>query len=86
MDFVKNVKERFENEALLDLANVLLASLDELIIANHNMGHIMRDANGVSIYFPTQRSPFKETFEMYEKLDFSKEHPHWVALIKWYYA
>ena len=49
------------------------------------MGYSMRDANGVSIYFPSQKRPFKETFEMYEKLDFSKNYPHWIALIKWYY-
>lgn len=86
MDFVKNVQERFDDEMLLCLADRLLGSLDDLIIANHNRGYLMRDANGISIYFPTQRSPFKETFEMYEKLDFSQNHPQWIALIRWYYA
>ncbi|CAA6801873.1 MAG: Unknown protein [uncultured Sulfurovum sp.] len=86
IDFVKNLKERFDDESLLCLSDRLLGSLDDLIIANHNMGDAMRDANGVSIYFPTQRNPFKETFEMYEKLDFSKDYPNWIALIRWYYA
>ena len=85
MDFIKNVKERFDDERLLALVDKLLGSLETLIIANHSMGHSMRDANGISIYFPTQTNPFKETFDMYEKLDFSKAYPNWIALIKWYW-
>jgi len=87
VDFVKNAKERFDDvEAIIKVSDKLLTSLEELIIANHNMGHSMRDANGISIYFPTQKNPFKETFEMYEKLDFSQDYPSWIALIKWYYT
>ncbi len=50
------------------------------------MGHRVRDANGVSLYFPAKIRPFKESFEMYEKLDFSKNYPNWINLIKWYYS
>jgi hypothetical protein len=86
VDFVKNVKERFDNEELSNLADTLLMALDKFIIANHNKGYRMRNANGISLYFPTQKTPFKETFEMYEKLDFSKHYPHWIALIRCYYG
>ena len=86
VDFIKNVQGRLKIESLEPYAKKLLKALDRFIVANHTMGYSMRDANGVSLYFPSQKRPFKETFEMYEKLDFSKEYPHWMALIKWYYS
>ena len=86
VDFVKNVQGRLNIETLEPYAKKLLESLEKFIVANHNMGYSMREANGVSLYFPSQKRPFKETFEMYEKLDFSKAYPHWIALIKWYYS
>jgi len=85
IDFIKNIQVRVEREILNVLAKKLLEDLEKFIIANHNMGYSMREANGVSVYFPSKTRPFKETFEMYEKLDFSKDYPHWIALIKWYY-
>ena len=85
VDFIKKVKERLEIEVLEPYADKLLASLKTFIIANHTMGYSMRDSHGVSVYFPSQKRPFKETFEMYEKLDFSQKYPHWIGLIKWYY-
>ena len=86
VDFVKNIQGRLKIEALEPYAKKLLEALEQFIVANHNMGYSMREANGVSLYFPSQRRPFKETFEMYEKLDFSKNYPHWIELIKWYYG
>ena len=86
VDFVKNIQGRLKIESLEPYAKKLLDALDKFIVANHNMGYSMRDANGVSLYFPSQKRPFKETFEMYEKLDFSKDYPHWISLIKWYYS
>ncbi len=59
--------------------------IDKFILSNGTSGWNMQDANGVSIYFPTRKSPFKETFEPYEKLDFSINYPNWVELIRWYY-
>ena len=85
VDFIKKVKSRLKLEALEPYADKLLLSLEQMIIANHTLGHCMRDANGVSIYFPSQKRPFKETFEMYEKLDFSIDYPYWLRLIKWYW-
>ncbi len=86
VDFVKNVQGRLNIEVLEPYTKRLLEALDRFIVANHNMGYSMRDANGVSLYFPSQKRPFKETFEMYEKLDFSKDYPHWIRLIRWYYS
>ncbi|MBU1668699.1 hypothetical protein KKC13_09780 [bacterium] len=85
VDFVKKVKRRLTIEVLEPYADALLASLEKMIIFNATLGHRMRDAHGVSIYFPSEKRPFKETFEMYEKLDFSKKYPNWITLIKWYY-
>ena len=85
IDFIKNIQRRVEIEALNTPAKKLLEALDKFIIANHNMGYSIREANGVSLYFPLKTRPFKETFEMYEKLDFSQEYPSWLALIQWYY-
>jgi hypothetical protein len=85
VDFVKKVKSRLKLEAVEPYADKLLDSLDKMIIANHTLGHRLRDAHGVSIYFPSEKRPFRETFEMYEKLDFSKEYPSWLKLIKWYW-
>jgi len=86
VDFVKNIQGRLKIESLEPYAKKLLDALDKFIVANHNVGYSMRDANGVSLYFPSQKCPFKETFEMYEKLDFSKDYPYWISLIKWYYS
>ncbi|CAA6825446.1 MAG: Unknown protein [uncultured Sulfurovum sp.] len=85
VDFVKKVKSRLDLEALEVHADKLLASLEKVILANHTIGYFMDDANGVSIYFPNQSRPFKDTFEMYEKLDFAEACPNWVKLIKWYW-
>jgi len=85
VDFVKKVKSRLKLKAVECSANRLLKALDKMIIANHTVGYRMRDANGVSIYFPSEKRPFKETFEMYEKLDFSKDYGNWIGLIKWYW-
>ena len=86
VDFVKNVQGRLKIEALEPYAKKLLEALDKFIVANHNMGYSLREANGVSLYFPSQKRPFKETFEMYKKLDFSKDYPNWIGLIRWYYS
>jgi hypothetical protein len=86
VDFVKKVKSRLKLEAVEPYADKLLASLEQMIIANHTIGYRMRDAHGVSIYFPFDKRPFKETFEMYEKLDLSKAYPSWLRLIKWYWV
>ena len=86
VDFVNNVKRRLKLEEVDVFADKLLLSLEKMIVDNHTLGHRMRDANGVSIYFPSEKRPFKETFEMYEKLDFSKEYPQWIRLIKWYWV
>ena len=85
VDFINKVKNRFELEVLLPYADELLASLKALIIANHNIGGFMKEANGISIYFPYENRPCEETFLMYEKLDFSLEHSNWIGLLKWYW-
>ncbi len=84
IDFIKKVQFRVQIEPLKLYSKRLLEKLEKFIIANYNMGYRVRDANGVSLYFPL-KEPFKETFEMYEKLDFSKNYPNWINLIKWYY-
>lgn len=84
-DFVKQVQGRLKLEVLDPYAKALLNALKEMILSNVTLGHRMRDAHGVSIYFPSQKRPFKETFERYEKLDFSQDYPHWIRLIKWYW-
>ncbi len=85
MDFVRKAKNRLQFEALESHADKLLSSLETLVLANHTIGHFMEDANGVSIYFPNAGRPFKDTFEMYEKLDFAEACPNWLKLIKWYW-
>lgn len=85
MDFVQKVKNRLQLEAVEPDADELLTLLEEMILANHTIGYFMNDANGVSIYFPNAHRPFRETFEMYEKLDFAEACPNWVKLLKWYW-
>jgi len=86
IDFAHKVQSRLQFKELEVHANRLLSSLEKLILANHAIGHFMDDANGVSIYFPNESRPFKDTFEMYEKLDFAKACPNWLKLIKWYWV
>ena len=85
VDFVHKVKSRLGFESVAPYVDELLNSLDSLVLANHTIGYFMDDANGVSIYFPNKSRPFRETFEMYEKLDFAKACPNWVKLLKWYW-
>ena len=85
VDFVEKAKVRLNITCLDFHADKLLDALKLLIVANGTSGYGMRAAHGVSLYFPSQKRPFKETFEMYEKLDFSQDYPHWIELIKWYY-
>jgi hypothetical protein len=85
VDFVQKVKNRLSLEHVEPHADKLLNSLKTLILANHTVGYFMEDANGISVYFPNKSRPFKDTFEMYEKLDFGKACPNWVKLIKWYW-
>ena len=86
MDFVRKVQSRLQFEELEVHVENLLSSLKKLVLANHTIGHFMDDANGVSIYFPNESRPFKDTFEMYEKLDFAEACPNWLKLIKWYWV
>ena len=85
VDFVHKVQNRLDIEELEPYANRVLKSLDSVIVANHTVGYFMEDAHGISIYFPNQNRPIKETFEMYEKLDFAKACPNWIKLLKWYW-
>jgi len=85
MDFVQKVKNRLQLEAVEPHADELLTLLEQMILANHTVGYLMNDANGVSIYFPNTHRPFKDTFDMYEKLDFAEACPNWVKLLKWYW-
>ena len=86
VDFVRKVQSRLQFEELEVHVENLLSSLEKLVLANHTIGHFMDDANGVSIYFPNESRPFKDTFEMYEKLDFAEACPNWLKLIKWYWV
>jgi len=85
IDFLENIEHNLKIDALEPYIKKLLNSLDSLILANYARGYRMRGANGVSIYFPSEKSPNKETFKMYEKLDFSQEYPNWIELIRWYH-
>ena len=85
VDFVQKVKNRLSLEQVEPHADKLLSSLKTLVLANHTIGYFMEDANGISVYFPNESRPFKDTFEMYEKLDFTEACPNWVKLIKWYW-
>ncbi len=85
VDFVQKVKSRLGYKSIESHANKLLKSLNSFVIANHTIGYQMENAHGVSIYFPNESRPFRETFEMYEKLDFARDCPNWVKLLKWYW-
>jgi len=79
--FVKLVKEEFTFDAI----EPLLVSLEKMILSSRALGNGVQDVYGVSIYFPSS-NPFKETFEMYEKLDFSYDYPNWIGLLHWYHS
>ena len=79
--FAKLVEEEF----IFDAIKPLLESLEKMILSSRALGYGMQDVYGVSIYFPSS-NPFKETFEMYEKLDFSHDYPNWIGLIRWYHS
>lgn len=85
IDFIHKVRDRLNFETLDAPIEELLALLDRFILANHTVGYFMNDAYGVSLYFPYENRPYNETFEMYEKLDFSKNYPNWIKLIKWFW-
>jgi hypothetical protein len=77
--FIKLVDESFQ----ITSSKRLLKLLDNMIIANRALGYDMEYAHGVSIYFPHTKVPFADTFNMYERLDFSIEYPNWINLIRY---
>ena len=74
--FVELVNETFE----LVSTKRLSVLLQQMIIANRALGYSMENAKGVSIYFPHTKVPFRDTFDMYKKLDFSIDYPNWIKL------
>jgi len=84
VDLVNKIENRLEFEPLKPYSVKLLKSLEKLIVANHYQGYFMKEVNGLSIYFPYEQRAEEETFLMYEKLDFAKDCPNWIKLLKWY--
>ena len=84
VDLINRVENHLTFERLEPYSAKLLESLKLLIVANHYKGYFMKEVNGLSIYFPYERRANEETFLMYEKLDFAKDCPNWIKLLKWY--
>jgi len=85
IDFVKKTDKKLAMNKLSILVIRLLAYLDLFVIANKTIGSNMENVYGVSIYFPHKKAPIEETFDGYELLDFSKDYPAWINLIRWFY-
>ena len=79
-DFATLCKNNITINAITLSASQLLSSLDKIIIANSILGDNVKNAHGISIYFPLER-PDAETMEMYSKLDFTLKYNYWFKLI-----
>ena len=53
---------------------------NENIIANVTAGDKVKNAHGISIYFPLKGPP-EDVLHIYRKLDFTVTYPNWLKLI-----
>lgn len=79
-DFVTLCKNNIGIESITNYANQLLLSLDRIIIANCILGDKVKNAHGVSIFFPLKK-PDAEVIDMYSKLDISLKYKNWLKLV-----
>lgn len=79
-DFVTLCKNNIAIESITNYANQLLSSLDRIIIANCILGDKVKNAHGVSIFFPLKK-PDAEVIDMYSKLDISLKYKNWLKLV-----
>ncbi len=78
-DFVMLCKNNIPIKSITESANQFL--LNTIIISNATLGNKVKNAYGVSIYFPLKK-PDSETIEMYSKLDFNLKYRNWLKLIE----
>jgi hypothetical protein len=83
--FVMLCQERMGDRAIRDAAARVLGMLKTAIIANGTSGRKVKNAFGLSIYFP-EREPKEDVLAIYRQLDFNVEYPHWLALITTYHT
>ncbi len=79
-DFVTLCKNNIAIKSITHDANQLLSSLDKIITANCTIGNDVKNAHGISIYFPLKKPDLK-MIKMYSKLDFNLKYENWLKLI-----
>ncbi|MFA4848457.1 MAG: clostripain-related cysteine peptidase [Methanoregula sp.] len=83
-DFVLLCQKNITQKSITDSAACLLTLLDEKIIINIIGGEDVKNAHGISVYFPLG-NPKHDVLDMYRKLDFILKYPNWLRLITTYH-
>ena len=79
-DFALLCRKNMSQPGIAESAAGLLKLLDENIIANVTAGDKVKNAHGISIYFPL-KGPAEDVLHIYRKLDFTVTYPNWLKLI-----
>lgn len=84
-DFVLLCQKNMPQPSIAESAASLLKLLDDNIIANASVGDKVKNAHGLSIYFPL-KGPAEDVLHIYRKLDFTMAYPNWLRLITAFHA
>lgn len=85
LDFTRNVANRSGDEHLLKLVKDMAAAHANCIRAE-KLGYTVKDASGLSIWFPSFRKQFEKGRDAYTRLAFSAEHSGWLNFLDLYHA
>ncbi len=80
-DFALLCSKNVAHPGIVESAQSLLEHLDRAVIANAALGEKVKNAHGMSIYFPLKAAPSEEVLHTYRALDFTMSHPNWLRLI-----
>lgn len=84
-DFALLCRKNLPQPGIAEAAARLLKLLDENIIANVAVGETVKNAHGLSIYFPL-KGPAEDVLFIYRKLDFTVAYPNWFKLVTAFHA
>lgn len=65
---------------------VLRSAVAACVLANESFGESVKDAHGVSIWFPFSRDVYFDNRGKYLGLNFAKKHRGWISFLDAYFA
>lgn len=83
--FAMLCRETMEDRDIGDASERVMQELEISVVANSTHGNRVKNAYGLSIYFPVKK-PKKDVLAIYRQLDLSVDYPRWLALITAYHT